>query len=93
MLWQRKKDAKIGQGPKRGEMSTISDDQIATRRRALGRRLIAKASAFTVDLRGIQESPDLAFLNDKERSILEKQLDGMSKLVRNFNVLGERLDK
>ena len=73
--------------------STISEAQKAQRRRALGRRLVQKASGIQVDLDALQGTPDLQHLSAGETKALEKQLKALGVVRNNFYKLGEILEK
>jgi len=71
---------------------TISPEQAATRRRALGRRMAKQASDLRIIAMSLRDNPDGAFLEAAEGKSLEKQLDTLDKIAGNLDKLRERLD-
>lgn len=72
---------------------TVTKEQRDTRRRALGRLLIAKSSNLAVDLAAIQGSPDYQFLTPKEAQRFLKLNRALEKVYTEYTRLGEHLEK
>lgn len=73
-------------------MSTISEDQIATRRRALGRKLTTKGGLLETLVGELNGSVDLQFLNEREAAALAKQLKQIEVIGSNFMKVGRVLE-
>lgn len=73
-------------------MANQSEAQKATRRRALGRKLVKHASDLRVMAIGVDDSTDLQFLTAKEKKLLSQRTEMLGKVAGDYDQLGERLE-
>lgn len=74
-------------------MADISASQKKTRRRAVGRRLIRKASDLSVMCGDLNVSADMEFLDSKEVARLKKLMDQLRVVGKHLDSMGTKLDQ